>query len=145
MLWIFYFKCNAKPSNKQTPWSRVLFQKLIVAQRIKKSPIFWETYWTNYEAHHYALFSMLPFLQIFSSASHSDTLNLCSFLRVRDLTSHPYKTTGKVSPYFCLLNFWIGDRKTKDSELNGRTMLCYNMFLREWLSNTRVVMVNKCH
>jgi hypothetical protein len=49
------------------------------------------------------------------STLFSETLSLCSSLKVRDQVSHPYRTTGKITVLFILIfSFLIWDVKTKD-------------------------------
>jgi hypothetical protein len=49
----------------------------------------------------------------------SNTLSLCSSLKVKDQFSHPYSTTGKITVLYILkLSFLIWDGKTKDIWLN---------------------------
>jgi len=58
-----------------------------------------------------------------------NTLSLRSSLNVSDQTSHPYKTTDKITVLYILnFNFWITNWKTKDSAPNDRkhslTLIC---------------------
>jgi hypothetical protein len=50
----------------------------------------------------------------------SETVSLCSSLKVRDQVSHPYSTTGKITILYTLIfRFFIWDGKTKDFGLNN--------------------------
>jgi hypothetical protein len=62
---------------------------------------------SRYEAAHYVVFSSLPPIR---PSSHS----------VGDQVAHQHKTTGKIFVFLNILIFkFLGDEKTKDSELNG--------------------------
>jgi hypothetical protein len=51
----------------------------------------------------------------------SNTLNLCSFLYVRDQVSHPYKTTGKTIVVLYGSEWWA---LTKEQVRGCRNALC---------------------
>jgi hypothetical protein len=46
----------------------------------------------------------------------SNTLSLCSSLKVRDQVSHPYKTTGRITGFY-ILTFTFLDSKRDDKRL----------------------------
>jgi hypothetical protein len=54
-----------------------------------------------YEAPHYVFFSTLP-SNILLSFLLSNTLNICTYLGVRDQVQHPCKTAGKIMIFLCL-------------------------------------------
>jgi len=63
--------------------------------------------------------SSLSSLSILLSTPFSHTLNLCSFLSVRDYISPPYSTTGKIIVFHILIFKFLERRqKKKDSEQN---------------------------
>jgi hypothetical protein len=69
---------------------------------------------------HSPVMSSLLGPNIFHSTLFSNTLSLCSFLRMRYQVSHPYKTTGKITVLYTFnLYFWIANWKTKGSELKA--------------------------
>jgi hypothetical protein len=62
----------------------------------------------------------------FLSALCPNTLSICSFLKIRDHVSCPYRTTGKIIVFYIII-FTISraDEKTEASGLNG-SMHYYN-------------------
>jgi hypothetical protein len=80
---------------------------------------------------------------ILLSTQFSETLSLCSFLKMRDQVSHPQSTTGKIIVlYIIILSFFfIWDGKTKDFGLNdskNSLNLIYSWFHHECHSDLLV-------
>jgi hypothetical protein len=76
------------------------------------------------------------------STPFSNTLTVCSALRVSNQTSHPYKTRNIIVLYILIYTVWIGGRKREDPELNSSkyalslTLCECNFYLLLSLPNT---------
>jgi hypothetical protein len=74
---------------------------------------------TGQEVHHYAVFSKssssLLGTDIFNTP-FSETLSLCSSIKVRDKVFHPYRTTGKITLLYILI-FSIFDMMWEDKNI----------------------------
>jgi hypothetical protein len=81
-------------------------------------------YFLQHFSNFLSLFSNILFITLLS-----DNFNLCFSFEEKHRVSHLYKATCKITFYaFKSLEFWIVNRKIKDSELNGSKHYFHSVF-----------------
>jgi hypothetical protein len=90
--------------NSNYVWRRVQVMKLLICS-FMQSPVTSSLFGPN----------------ILLSTLFSNTLNLCSSLKVRGQVAHPYRTTGKIIVFYILIFVFLGSRREdkKGSGMNG--------------------------